>query len=115
MGGCPAPFVQAGLSKHDSLAPTMIRGDGDGFSVDVEFSEPLQPATLTLANWSWRVSGEYYICMAATISGNHVFLQGTPDEAEAGPDALWYNAVPPDIQDLAGNPAVAFAARPIND
>ena len=92
----------------------MIRGDGDGFGVDVEFSEPLQPATLTLANWSWRVSNVRYVCMAATISGSHVFLQGLDDEADIGPDALWYAADPPEIQDLAGNPAVVIGARLIN-
>jgi len=106
--------VLAGLSQHDSLAPTMIRGDGDGFSVDVEFSEPLHPATLTLANWSWRVGNIRFTCMVAAISGNHVYLQGLDDEADAGPDALWYEADPPEIQDLAGNPAAAIAARLIN-
>ena len=93
----------------------MIRGDGVGYFVIVEFSVPLQPATLTLANWWWRVGNNTYICTEATISGNQVFLQGTPDETEEGPDALWYNAVPPDIQDLAGNPAAAIVARLIND
>ena len=92
----------------------MVRGDGDGYSVDVEFSEPLQPATLTLANWTWQVGGDRYLCMEATISGNHVFLQGTPDESDPGPDSLSYNAVPPDLQDLAGNPAAAIEARLIN-
>ena len=93
----------------------MVRGDGDGFSVDVEFSEPLQPATLAWGNWSWRVGGDRYICLQATISGSRVFLQGLADEADAGPDALWYYAVPPDIKDLAGNPAAAIHARLIND
>ena len=92
----------------------MIRGDGDGFSVDVEFSEPLQPATLELLNWSWRVGNVRFTCMAAVISGSHVFLQGLDDEADAGPDAIWYAADPPDIQDLAGNPAAAITARLIN-
>jgi len=92
----------------------MIRGDGLGYLVVVEFSEPLQPATLTLANWSWRIGNDSYICTEATISGNQVFLQGTPDESEVGPDAIWYKAVPPDIQDLAGNPAAAIEARLIN-
>jgi hypothetical protein len=68
-----------------------------------------------LANWSWRVGNVNFACMAATISGNHVFLQGVDNEAETAPDALWYNAVPPDIKDLAGNPAAAIVARPIND
>jgi len=92
----------------------MIRGDGLGYLVVVEFSEPLQPATLTLANWSWRIGNDSYICTEATISGNQVFLQGTPDESEMGPDALWYYAVPPDIKDLAGNPAAAIHDRLIN-
>ena len=92
----------------------MISGAGDGFAVEVEFSEPLQPAPLAWGNWSWRVGNVRYICMLATISGSRVYLQGLDDDADAGPDALWYYAVPPDIQDLAGNPAAAIAARPIN-
>ena len=52
--------------------------------------------------------------MVAAISGNHVYLQGLDDESDAGPDALWYYAGPPDIQDLAGNPAAAIDARLIN-
>lgn len=93
----------------------MIRGDGDGFSIDVEFSEPLQPATLALSNWSWRVGNVRYTCMEATIAGSRVFLQGLNDESDIGPDAIWYAADPADILDLAGNPAAAINARPIND
>ena len=92
----------------------MIRGDGNGPSVDVEFSEPLQPATLAWGNWSWRIGNNRYICIVATISDNYVLLQGLDDEADIGPDALWYAAEPPEIQDLAGNPAAAIAARLIN-
>lgn len=117
MGGSPVPFVSAGLSQHDSEPPTLVRGDGDGWSIELEFTEALQPGPYNLANWTWRVGGVTYECAEATrlSSPNRILLQGIDLVPEAGPDQISYNPPPFDVLDLAGNPLATILQAPLND
>lgn len=102
------------MSQLDLTPPTYVRGDGDGFSIDVELSEPLQPGPVNLANWMWRVSNTAFECFEAIATGNRIFLQGADTQADPGPDQISYNPPPYDVLDLAGNPLATILQAPLN-
>jgi hypothetical protein len=102
------------LSQHDSTPPTLIRGDGDGFALDLEFSEPLRPGSLTHGNWSWRVAGTTFDCFDIIVSGNRLFMQGVDLAPQPGVDIINYSAAVPDVLDLAGNPLAPIVAQRLN-
>lgn len=104
------------MSQLDSTPPTLIRGDGDGWTVELEFSESVRPGPYNLANWSWRVAGVLYECVGAVRLGNtnRILLTGVDDVPEVGPDQISYNPPPYDILDLAGNPLNAIPQAPLN-
>lgn len=110
MGGTVVPFVAAGLSQRDSTPPAFVRGDGDGFALDLEFTEPLRNQAYTLGSWSWRRGNVLFECFQIIVSNNRLFMQGVDTEADPGVDQITYNPIIPDVCDLAGNLLDPFVA-----
>ena len=109
----------------DTTPPTLVRGEIDGGTVTLYFSEPLDPDSVggyfrTKVRTSTRRSTEYNAKGEVAISGDVVTVEMGGDQTKAGlpRNRFWYipsiDSTAKNLQDLAGNAVrtpVKFSTR----
>jgi len=113
MGESAPPFESQHLVS--SVAPPPVPIDAQytaGTSIAViTFDVPLIPGPLNPANWIIQIAGQAYPPFAAPIAaGSTVAWRRSAVGAPCPPtNDVLYDAIPPDVRELGGAPAIAFA------